>query len=68
MGPEFMNHDLSRYLTPEFKGEYPSNYVSREAKPRMPLYHLVGSVDPIFESDIKRRVNDGLPETLPEWI
>jgi L-alanine-DL-glutamate epimerase-like enolase superfamily enzyme len=34
----------------------------------MPLYHLVGALDPIFPSDIKRRINDGLPETLPEWI
>lgn len=67
-GPEFMSHDLSHYLTAEFKGEYPSQYVTREPKPRMPLYHLVGAVDPIFDSDIKKRVNDGLPETLPEWI
>lgn len=67
-GPEFMTYDISRYLTPEFKGEYISQYVSRDPKPRMPLYHLVGAVDPIFESDIKKRVDDGLPETLPEWI
>jgi L-alanine-DL-glutamate epimerase-like enolase superfamily enzyme len=67
-GPEFMSYDLSHYLTPEFKGEYVSQYVARDPKPRMPLYHLVGAVDPIFDSDIKKRVNDGLPETLPEWI
>ena len=34
----------------------------------MPLYHLVGALDPIEESDIEHRLNDGLPETLPEWI
>ena len=67
-GPEFMSHDLSHYLTPEFKGEYPNQYVTSEPKPRMPLYHLVGAVDSIFDSDVKKRVNDGLPETLPEWI
>ena len=67
-GSEFMSHDLSHYLTPEFRGEYPSQYVTREPKARMPLYHLVGAVDAIFDSDIKKRVNDGLPETLPEWI
>jgi L-alanine-DL-glutamate epimerase-like enolase superfamily enzyme len=67
-GPEFMSHDLAHYLTPEFKGEYPSQYVTREPKARMPLYHLVGAVDAIFDSDVKKRVNDGLPETLPEWI
>jgi L-alanine-DL-glutamate epimerase-like enolase superfamily enzyme len=34
----------------------------------MPLYHLVGALDAIEEEDIKNRINDGLPETLPEWI
>ncbi len=67
-GPEFMTHDLAHYLTPEFKGEYPSQYLLEAPKPRLPVYHLVGAVDPIVESDIKTRINDGLPETLPEWI
>ncbi len=67
-GPDFMSHDLAHYLTPEFKGEYLNRYVTTEPKPRMPLYHLVGAVDPIVESDIVKRVGDGLPETLPEWI
>lgn len=67
-GPEFMSYDLSHYLAPEFKGEHLSQYVTRDPKPRMPLYHLVGAVDPIFDSDVKKRVGDGLPETLPEWI
>jgi L-alanine-DL-glutamate epimerase-like enolase superfamily enzyme len=34
----------------------------------MPLYHLVGALDPIEEPDIRERINDGLPETLREWI
>jgi len=67
-GPDFMTKDLSHYLGPKFKGEYLEQYVQKEPKPRMPMYHLVGAVDPILEADIKQRVNDGLPETLPEWI
>jgi L-alanine-DL-glutamate epimerase-like enolase superfamily enzyme len=67
-GPDFLSHDLARYLTPEFKGEYLDRYVSRDPKPRMPLYHLVGALDPIFPSDVVKPVGDGLPETLPEWI
>jgi L-alanine-DL-glutamate epimerase-like enolase superfamily enzyme len=67
-GPEFLNYDLSHYLGPEYKGEYPSKYIRQEPKPRMPLYHLVSAVDPIEESDIPKRINDGLPETLAEWI
>jgi len=67
-GPDFMNRDLSYYLGPEYKGEYPEKYILKEPKPRMPMYHLVSAIDPLVESDIKQRVNDGLPETLPEWI
>ncbi|HTM48352.1 MAG TPA: enolase C-terminal domain-like protein [Bryobacteraceae bacterium] len=67
-GPEFMTHDLSRYLGPDFKGEYLSQYVSRDPKPKMPLYHLVGAVDPLTKDDVKKPIGDGLPETLPEWI
>ena len=65
---EFMSHDLAHYLTPQFKGEYLSQYVLPKPKPRMPLYHLVGAVDAITEKDVVKRVGDGLPETLPEWI
>ena len=67
-GPEFMSHDLSHYLGAKFKGEYLSQYVTKKAKPRMPLYHLVGAVDPITAADIQKRIGDGMPETLPEWI
>jgi L-alanine-DL-glutamate epimerase-like enolase superfamily enzyme len=67
-GPEFMNHDLAYYVGPEYKGEYPDQYILKEPMPRMPLYHLVSAIDPLGESDIQHRVNDGLPETLPEWI
>jgi L-alanine-DL-glutamate epimerase-like enolase superfamily enzyme len=68
LGKEFVAHDLAHYLTPEFQGEYLDRYTSREPKPTMPLYHLVGALDPLVESDIEQRVNDGLPETLGEWI
>jgi L-alanine-DL-glutamate epimerase-like enolase superfamily enzyme len=66
-GPDLMRHDLSHYLGAEFKGEYLDRYVLKAPKASMPLYHLVGAVDPIAEDDIKKRINDGLPETLPEW-
>jgi L-alanine-DL-glutamate epimerase-like enolase superfamily enzyme len=67
-GPEFMNHDLAHYAGPEYQGKYPQDYILKEPRPRLPLYHLVSAVDPLVESDIQHRVNDGLPETLPEWI
>jgi L-alanine-DL-glutamate epimerase-like enolase superfamily enzyme len=67
-GRDLLTHDLSRYLTPEFKGEYLDHYVLREPVRRLALYHSVGASDPIVSSDIKNRIHDGLPETLPEWI
>lgn len=68
LGPEFVQHDLAHYLTPEFAGEYLDRYTSRQPKPQMPLYHLVGALDPLTPGDIASRLNDGLPETLGEWI
>jgi L-alanine-DL-glutamate epimerase-like enolase superfamily enzyme len=67
-GPEFMNHDLSRYLGAEYKGKYPSDYLLRHHKPRMTLCHLISAVDPIEDFENKNPIKDGLPETLPEWI
>src|SRR5204863_297853 len=37
-------------------------------KPRMPLYHLVGALDPLTDADVTVRLDDGLPNTLGEWI
>jgi L-alanine-DL-glutamate epimerase-like enolase superfamily enzyme len=68
LGPEWASRDLASYLTPEFAGEYLDRYTSRQPKPTMPLYHLVGALDPLFEGDISKRLNDGLAETLGEWI
>jgi L-alanine-DL-glutamate epimerase-like enolase superfamily enzyme len=67
-GPDFLAHDLGHYLGAEFRGETLDRWISREPQPRMPLYHLVGALDPLDEGDVQQRVGDGLPETLPEWI
>jgi L-alanine-DL-glutamate epimerase-like enolase superfamily enzyme len=67
-GPQFMNHDLSRYLGTAYRGNYPRDYLLPRHKPRMTLCHLVSAVDPIEEFQNKNPIKDGLPETLPEWI
>src|SRR5262249_27122925 len=56
------------YLGPEFRGEYLDRYLLDRPRPRMPLYHLVGALDPLTDGDVAVRIGDGLPETLPEWI
>jgi L-alanine-DL-glutamate epimerase-like enolase superfamily enzyme len=67
-GPDFMNHDLGHYLGGDFRGESLDRYVNRGPQPRMPLYHLIGALDPLEDADVTQRIGDGLPETLPEWI
>jgi L-alanine-DL-glutamate epimerase-like enolase superfamily enzyme len=32
------------------------------------MFHSVGGADAVLPSEIKQRLNDGLPETLAEWI
>jgi L-alanine-DL-glutamate epimerase-like enolase superfamily enzyme len=67
-GPDFMTHDLGHYLGPEFRGETLDRYLLPAPRSRLPLYHLVGALDPLEDADLKTRVGDGLPETLAEWI
>jgi L-alanine-DL-glutamate epimerase-like enolase superfamily enzyme len=68
LGPEFVSQDLAAYLEPAFAGEYLDRYTSREPKAKMPLYHLVGALDPLTAGDVAARIEDGLPNTLGEWI
>lgn len=67
-GPDFLEHDLGHYLGPDFEGEFLEQYILRRPQPRLPLYHLVGALDPIDETDVTAPIGDGLPETLPQWI
>lgn len=68
LGQEFVSRDLSHWLNQDFAGEYLDRYTSRKPQASMPIYHLVGALDPLTEADIPSRLNDGLPETLGEWI
>ncbi|MFP6765336.1 MAG: enolase C-terminal domain-like protein [Planctomycetaceae bacterium] len=68
LSSEFMNDDLSTYLDDRFAGEYLDQYTLRQPKERMPLYHLVGALDPLTPADVTEELNDGLPVTLGDWI
>ena len=63
-----LNQDLGTYLDAQFAGEYLDQYTLREPKARMPLYHLVGALDPLTPAEQTRQHKDGLPETLGDWI
>lgn len=67
-GPEFMGEDLAHFLRPEFKGEYLDSYILRDPERRIAVFHSIGAADALVAADLTRRLKDGLPETLPEWI
>jgi L-alanine-DL-glutamate epimerase-like enolase superfamily enzyme len=67
-GRRFLPRDLSEFLTRDFQGQYAEEYMLKGPKPRLAVYHSVGAADPLTEADLAARLNDGLPETLPEWI
>jgi L-alanine-DL-glutamate epimerase-like enolase superfamily enzyme len=68
LGPDWVSADLAHYLSADFAGEYLDRYTLRKPKSRMPLYHLVGALDPLTKDDVQTPVGDGLPETLVQWI
>jgi len=68
LSADFVAHDLSHYLDAQFSGKYLDAYTLRKPKERIPLYHLIGALDPLTDADLSTRLDDGLPETLPEWI
>jgi L-alanine-DL-glutamate epimerase-like enolase superfamily enzyme len=68
LGSNHVNQDLSYYLNKDFQGEFLDRYTRREPQVTIPLYHLVGALDPLTLADVATPVGDGLPETLGEWI
>ena len=68
LGSKFANRDIGHYLGKDFEGEFLDRYTLRKPKPAMPLYHLIGALDPLSEGDITKRLDDGYPQTLSEWI
>lgn len=67
-GAAFMGRDLSHDLGPDFKGEFLDRYVPARPQPTMPLFHSVGASDALEAADLRARLDDGLPNTLEEWI
>ncbi len=68
MSRELLPDMLDRWLGLEFAGKHLSEFVSSKPVETLPLYHLVGGLDALSSADLAQRINDGLPETLEEWI
>jgi L-alanine-DL-glutamate epimerase-like enolase superfamily enzyme len=67
-GRDCLRRDLGAYLGEDFRGEYLDKYIQTKPSERIHVYHSVGGADPITEDDVESRLDDGLPNTLPEWI
>jgi len=69
LGKEHLANDLGQLLhDPAYHGLQLESFVSPQPKSTMPLYHLVGALDPLSADDVAEPVSDGLPETLEQWI
>jgi len=70
----YMSKDLSDYLTAEdssvsFAGKYPADFLVEDAPNELPVWHLVGGLDPLEEADkTGSEPDDGYPVTLRSWI
>jgi L-alanine-DL-glutamate epimerase-like enolase superfamily enzyme len=67
-GPDFLPPDLERFLGADFRGDRLDAFALTEPRPRLPLYHLVGALDALEDADVTQRLDDGVPQTLGEWI
>jgi len=64
----FFDDDLGEYLNADFAGDKLNRSIARDPQARMPLYHLVGALDPLTPADVAHPVGDGGPEHLIDWI
>lgn len=68
LSAEYCNEDLSWFLDEQFQGEFLDQYTRREPAASLPLYHLVGALDPLTPADAEGLTEDGLPHALGDWI
>lgn len=74
-GADYLNADLSAYLTPldgteaSFDGKHPSDFLVDEPPTTLPVWHLVGGLDPLESNDCNgTEPDDEYPVTLRQWI
>jgi L-alanine-DL-glutamate epimerase-like enolase superfamily enzyme len=73
-GSEFISRDLGDFLVPahtsiRFTGQFPDEYLVKNAPSTLRAWHLVGGVDPLDESELTgSEPDDGYPVVLRDWI
>jgi len=72
---QYMNNDLSHYLTPadghhyDYTDKYPNDFLIDPPTQTLPAWHLVGGMDCLDDSERSAAdPDDGYPVLLNEWI
>jgi L-alanine-DL-glutamate epimerase-like enolase superfamily enzyme len=72
---KYMENDLSTMLQPadgadvSFAGKYPGDFLAKTPLTKVPVWHLVGGLDPLETSNLKgTEPKDGYPVLLRDWI
>ncbi len=69
LSSEWLGTDLAHFFDdPLFAGKWPAQFLTPRRE-RLPVWHLVGGLDPIEPGDLTgKEPNDGLPVLLRDWI
>jgi L-alanine-DL-glutamate epimerase-like enolase superfamily enzyme len=70
LGPDFLSRDLAHFLDGDarFSGQTPADYLQAK-QTRLPVWHLVGGLDPLESCDLTgSEPDDGYPVLLRDWI
>jgi L-alanine-DL-glutamate epimerase-like enolase superfamily enzyme len=73
-GHEHLSRNLADFLHSEdaqisFQDRHPSDFLIHDAPKRLPVWHLVGGVDPLEQADLRGdEPADGYPLLLADWI
>lgn len=72
---QYLSCDLADFISPapaapvNFRGMYPADFLTAEPTRNLPVWHLVGGVDPLDSGDLTDdRPDDGYPLLLGDWI
>lgn len=72
---DFMNRDLAQFIAPDdganvdFRGQYPCDYLREVPLATLPVWHLVGGLDPLTDDEFRGdEPADGYPVALVDWI
>lgn len=70
LGPEFLSRDLADFLDGDsrFARQTPADFL-QQRQTRLPVWHLVGGLDPLEPCDLTgSEPDDGYPVLLRDWI